>query len=80
MKTQRDRLIWKKYCLYDKDQKLLEIVKDQKYPTQYRILWVDGTLSADFYNLTRAKENAINHSVESLNSSTAGRVVAAPQE
>lgn len=38
-----------------------EMVKDEKYPEMYRLKWADGVLSADFYNLTRAKDILKNY-------------------
>ena len=35
----------------------MEIVLDSKYPEMFRLKWPDGVLSADFYNITRAREN-----------------------
>ena len=59
----REDCIWKKYVLYFNSKKTLEIVKDVEVPSMYRILWINGTLSEDYYNLARAKENAIKHTL-----------------
>ena len=37
------------------------IVADSKYPSMYRLQWADGMLSADMYNLTRAKDILRNY-------------------
>ncbi len=36
----------------------MKILQDKTYPEMYWVEWPDGTLSADFYNKTRAKEHA----------------------
>lgn len=33
----------------------------------YKIIWPDGVVSADFYNLTRAKDSLISHCMTELN-------------
>lgn len=43
------------------------IVKDEKYPKMYRLLWGDGSVSADFYNLTRAKDNLKYYDLKEYN-------------
>ena len=37
--------------------KPVKIVPDRLFKGLYRLAWADGTLSADFYNLTRANDN-----------------------
>jgi len=34
----------------------MQILQDKIYPNMYWVEWPDGTLSDDFYNITRAKE------------------------
>lgn len=34
----------------------MKLVKHKTYESMYYVQWPDGELSADFYNLTRAKE------------------------
>ena len=35
----------------------MKIIPYEKYPGMYQLQWEDGTLSADFYNKTRAIEH-----------------------
>jgi hypothetical protein len=37
------------------------VVPDSKYPSMFRLQWDDGVLSADMYNLTRAKDILRNY-------------------
>lgn len=39
----------------------IKITPDTKYPTMFRLEWEDGTLSADFYNLSRAHDILLHY-------------------
>lgn len=41
----------------------IKITQDEKYPSQYRLEWEDGTLSEDFYNRTRANDILNNYNL-----------------
>lgn len=64
-------LIWKENKLYHPtfmgDRYILEIIVDETYPTMYWIEWAGGKRSSDFYNLTRARDNAVKHTLMDLN-------------
>lgn len=45
----------------------VEIVPDVKYPEMYRLKWVDGVLSEDFYNMTRAHDMLLNYDLYRYN-------------
>lgn len=49
---------WKYNILYSKGEKKFEIVEDNIYAGMFRVQWPDGVLSADCYNLTRARAHA----------------------
>lgn len=40
----------------------IKITKDIKYPSMFRLEWENGTLSQDFYNLSRAHDILHNYS------------------
>lgn len=39
----------------------VKITKDIKYPSMFRLEWEDGTLSQDFYNLSRAHDILVHY-------------------
>ena len=45
----------------DQDELPVRIVKDPQYPEMYRLQWEDGSLSADYYNYTRAMDILKNY-------------------
>lgn len=58
---------WKENDLFYQEELLYAVVSDEKYPSMFRIKWPDGILSADFYNLTRARDNAISLAMVQFN-------------
>ncbi len=65
--TSTNNLKWKENKLYLKDKLVAEIVPFIAQEGMYRIKWPDGTKSNDFYNLTRAKDNAVKIVIEDTN-------------
>lgn len=60
MKVQYSEAKWRDNKLYIRNKKTeVSIVPDQEHPDLWRVSWSDGKISPDFYNLTRAKDNAV---------------------
>lgn len=71
----RENLTWKGQRLYFKSKILVETkaapimgIRPTTYePTMFYVEWPDGVMSADIYNLTRAKEHAMVIALAKLN-------------
>lgn len=57
---------WKKDKLYFNDL-MIEVVPHESFPNMFRLRWPDGILSKDFYNYTRARDNALKVSLTKKN-------------
>lgn len=55
----RDEFKWVSNSLWLKDEYLLAVVEENDKPGMWRIVWADDSKSEDFYNKSRAKENAL---------------------
>lgn len=64
--VRKRHLVWKDNDLFLKDEKLMSVIQDKQYPSQFRLEWPDGVLSKDFYNFTRAKEHAMRIVLKTL--------------
>lgn len=63
-----DELHWKNpVSLYHGDRKVLSLTPNKEYLGMWRVKWPDGVLSDNFYNHTRAKENAMKWYVADFN-------------
>lgn len=63
----RKHLSWVRNSLWYQDTYVLAVVEDYNQKGMYRIVWADDVKSDDYYNLTRAKENAVNYTLTSMN-------------
>lgn len=63
----RSRLEWKEDDLFFQNRKMVSIVPEMNNHNRWWLMWPDETLSADWYNRTRAKENAIKIALRELN-------------
>lgn len=52
----------------------VSIVPDKLFWGFYRLVWADGIVSADFYNLTRAKDNLAHYDRKLLDMANPGPV------
>ena len=50
-------------------KRILSVVPDDVYAEEmmFRVRWPDGVLSEDFYNISRAKDNAKTIAIDMLN-------------
>ena len=53
-----DRITREENKIYYEGELKIEIIPDSTYPTMFWLKWPDGVLSADFYNLPRARQHA----------------------
>jgi len=68
MKTySRKDLKWKGYDLMLEDRKLSAIYEKDDNPFMFQVEFLDGVLSEDYYNKTRAKEHAMRIALKELN-------------
>lgn len=63
----RKEFSWVKNSLWYKDNYILALVPDEEHKHMFWIKWPDGTKSADFYNITRAKQNALTLTLKEMN-------------
>lgn len=63
----RNEFTWVRNSLWFKDDYLLALVPDEKHPEMFWIKFNDETQSDDYYNLTRAREHAIELVLEEFN-------------
>lgn len=56
-KPSSDRLSWEDNKLFYEGELKVEVVPAE-LPRMFRLKWPDGVLSADFYNIDWAKQNA----------------------
>ena len=66
-------LNWKGDWLYNKSRRLVRIVRDEKYPTMWRVQMPDGRLT-DMVNRTRAKDAANSAALRILNDEETARL------
>lgn len=55
---------WDGYRLYLGDEYVGRVYEAD---ILYRILWADGVKSDDYYNISRAKDNLIKHTIDNRN-------------
>lgn len=70
-------LVWKEDKLMLKDQVMFTLYKDGA--GKYRLRWPNGDVTKDFYNQTRAKNNAKRIVLEEINGTTEEEPYDAPQ-
>jgi hypothetical protein len=59
-------LKWKDNILRHRNMKYAEVIPHSKYPKMFYIRWANGDLSADFYNISRAKDHAVNYAIKEI--------------
>lgn len=69
MKEFKDLTFERDGGVYCGERRVIEVVPDETYSGMYRVRWPDGVVSADFYNLARAKVHAGVAAVRMLNDS-----------
>ena len=64
----RSNLSWEdNKVIFKRKEFGISLVEDKEYPSMFWIKYSNGELSKDFYNLSRAKQHAINISLDELN-------------
>lgn len=64
----KNNLSFKFKKLYHSDEDTgFSVVPDDKVEKMFRVRWPDGVLSADYYNLTRARDHAARLYAEGQN-------------
>jgi hypothetical protein len=71
--TGRDKFTWRDNQLFYAGRKLARVVPNDEVPGMYWIVRPNGDVSADHYNLTRAKQNAITTEMRRLNAAQKGQ-------
>ena len=65
----RNEFKWVRNSLWFKDEYLLAVVPHETLKDMFWIKWPDGDKSEDFYNISRAKDNAVTYGVRKANRS-----------
>lgn len=56
-------LSWKENKMMFKGKMVMSVVPHEAHKNMFRVRWQDKVLSADFYNLTWAREHALNEAL-----------------